>query len=336
VENDQFFYHANHLGSTNFVTDANGALYEHLEYFPFGETWVQESSNTQRTPYLFTGKELDEETGLYDYGARYYDPRTSQFISTDPLLQSDPGKTTSTSAGLSLYAYAINNPMRYIDPTGRDIALPTDEKKRMKVFNAAQKLSSDTLAIEQQKDGSYLLVIKQQAQSPQYYVGTQLIRNLIKSKQVVTVSMGGAAGTTPVYDKEGRYNAAVNWSEAEFDDFIVPPPSWAPALPGVTEAQRGEAYITLGHEFVHAWYIMTGRNAYGKEVDHAFQFGGQRITEKVRPEELLTVGIERNPKRLGMTGARGEYRYFTENAIRKEHGLPPRVAYMTKEQIPGR
>ncbi|WP_414709498.1 RHS repeat domain-containing protein [Ramlibacter sp.] len=44
-----------------------------MEYFPFGETWVEESSNTQRTPYLFTAKELDEETGLYYFGARYYD-----------------------------------------------------------------------------------------------------------------------------------------------------------------------------------------------------------------------------------------------------------------------
>ena len=76
-ERNLYFYHADNLGSSNYVTDANGQLYEHLEYFPFGETWVQESSNTQRTPYLFTSKELDEETGLYYYGARYYDPRTS-------------------------------------------------------------------------------------------------------------------------------------------------------------------------------------------------------------------------------------------------------------------
>jgi YD repeat-containing protein len=59
-----YYYHPDHLGSTGFVTDASGKLYEHIEYFPFGETWVQEHSNTLRTPYLFTGKEYDQETGL--------------------------------------------------------------------------------------------------------------------------------------------------------------------------------------------------------------------------------------------------------------------------------
>jgi len=86
-EKDLFFYHPDHIGSTNYVTDVNGKLYEHLEYFPFGETWVEENSNQQRTPFLFSGKELDEETGLYYFGARYYDPRTSVWQSPDPILE---------------------------------------------------------------------------------------------------------------------------------------------------------------------------------------------------------------------------------------------------------
>ena len=72
-----YFYHPDQVGSTSYVTDGSGEVYEHLEYFSFGETFVQEHSNTDRIPYLFNGKELDEETGLYYYGARYYDPRTS-------------------------------------------------------------------------------------------------------------------------------------------------------------------------------------------------------------------------------------------------------------------
>ena len=83
-EQDLYFYHPDHLGSTAYVTDADGEIYQHLEYFPFGETWVEESANTQRTPYLFTAKELDEETQLYYFGARYYDPRTSVWQS--PIL----------------------------------------------------------------------------------------------------------------------------------------------------------------------------------------------------------------------------------------------------------
>ncbi|QMU60039.1 MAG: hypothetical protein GKR98_09005 [Boseongicola sp.] len=85
-EKDQYYYHPDHLGSWSYVTDLDGDVFQHLEYFPFGETWVEEHSNTQRTPWLFTGKELDEETGLYYFGARYYDPRTSVWQSPDPIL----------------------------------------------------------------------------------------------------------------------------------------------------------------------------------------------------------------------------------------------------------
>ena len=55
---------------------------------PYGETWIEKTSNTglEYQPYRFTGKEIDEETGLYYYGARYLDPRYSRWISTDPAL----------------------------------------------------------------------------------------------------------------------------------------------------------------------------------------------------------------------------------------------------------
>ena len=81
-----YFYHSDHLGSTNYVTNDEGDIFQHLEYFPFGETWVEQTKDFDGIPYLFTAKELDEETGLYYFGARYYDPRTSVWQSTDPAL----------------------------------------------------------------------------------------------------------------------------------------------------------------------------------------------------------------------------------------------------------
>ena len=107
-----YFYHPDHLGSTSYITDASGEVYHHLEYFAFGETFVEEHSNRKHTPYKFNGKELDEETGLYYYGARYYDARTSIFISTDPHMESYPGWTP--------YNYYANNPVNITDPTGMD------------------------------------------------------------------------------------------------------------------------------------------------------------------------------------------------------------------------
>jgi uncharacterized protein RhaS with RHS repeats len=67
-----YYYHGDHLGSSNVITDRKGRTYEHVEYFPYGETWVDEQRSQTNLPYRFTGKELDPETGMYYFGARYY------------------------------------------------------------------------------------------------------------------------------------------------------------------------------------------------------------------------------------------------------------------------
>lgn len=114
IEDRQYYAHGDHLGSTGFVTDDQGGLSEHLQYFPGGETWVSEHPS-QPVPQQFTGKELDPETGLYYLGARYYDPRTQVFQSGDPAL---PGSVRDAK-DLSAYLYANANPLKMVDPDGR-------------------------------------------------------------------------------------------------------------------------------------------------------------------------------------------------------------------------
>ncbi len=82
-----YFYHPDHLGSSSLITDGTGALTQHIRYAPFGEVFVEERTNSWSTPYKFNGKELDEETGLYYYHARSYDPRLSVWLSVDPLAE---------------------------------------------------------------------------------------------------------------------------------------------------------------------------------------------------------------------------------------------------------
>ena len=143
IEKFQFFYHGDHLGSSSFITDAAGAVYQHLEYFPYGETWVEEGGSGQMPYYRFTGKELDPETGLYYYGARYYDPVLSRWISADPLFANylpnlldkkqskenwRPERDLPGMGGvfevinLNLYHYAGNNSILYIDASGQEKA----------------------------------------------------------------------------------------------------------------------------------------------------------------------------------------------------------------------
>ena len=108
------YFSKDHLGSSSYISDLGGLPIQHLEYMAFGEVFV-DLHNNWATPYRFNGKEQDCETGLYYYGARYYDARIGRFMSVDPLADKYPG--------LSPYAYVANNPEKFIDPDGRKIII---------------------------------------------------------------------------------------------------------------------------------------------------------------------------------------------------------------------
>ncbi|HBY96539.1 MAG TPA: sugar-binding protein [Chloroflexi bacterium] len=187
-EQGQFFYHSSDQGSINYVTDANGGIYEHLEYFPFGETWIHEAGDTHLTPYLFAGKEQDEATGLYYFGARYYDPRTSVWQSTDPVLDDYLNGERSggvyDASNLNLYAYSSQNPTTYIDLDGRGKV-----KKVKKV--AKTSLSTGGIKKATAKKTKIITINLSKAQYPET---AQHIADSIKKghPSVVTINRPGA------------------------------------------------------------------------------------------------------------------------------------------------
>jgi RHS repeat-associated protein len=117
-----YYYHSDHLGSAQLVTDYAGEEYEHMEYTPYGELWLERNRDgSDLIPFRFTGKEFDTETNLYYYGARYMDPRTSRWISSDPagaMLASPNREGFSLIEATNHYSYVSNNPINYTDPTG--------------------------------------------------------------------------------------------------------------------------------------------------------------------------------------------------------------------------
>ena len=117
-EEQIFFYHTDHLGSTNLVTDRGRSICHAAEYLPYGEVFVdlQTSGSDPDLPFKFNGKEMDPETGMLYYGARYYMPKYYQWPTCDPLELKYPH--------ISSYAYCMGNPVRLIDPNGRDIVVP--------------------------------------------------------------------------------------------------------------------------------------------------------------------------------------------------------------------
>ncbi len=126
-----YYYHGDHLGSSNSITTRTGSVHENIEYFPYGETWVHSLiARAESLPFKFTSKELDPETGLYYHGHRYRDPRLGGWLSVEPALLSflpnNDGKNSQlpgrggiyNPVNLNVYNYANNNPLCYIDPDG--------------------------------------------------------------------------------------------------------------------------------------------------------------------------------------------------------------------------
>jgi len=121
----RYFYHTDPAGTPLAMTDASGTVVWRADYLPFGEENL--ISGTWANDYKFVGKEMDKETGLYYFGARYMEAMIGRFMSPDPVGVVDPktgsvnNKTLRNPQRINLYAYGLNNPYRYIDPDGNTV-----------------------------------------------------------------------------------------------------------------------------------------------------------------------------------------------------------------------
>lgn len=115
VSGSPVYYHGDHLGSTNVMTDNNGNQAELIEYDPYGKINRHDASagSSRLAKQQFTGKKLDDETGLIYFGARYYDSSLGRFITADTIVQNPSDPQT-----LNRYSYCGNNPVNRVDLDG--------------------------------------------------------------------------------------------------------------------------------------------------------------------------------------------------------------------------
>lgn len=142
-----FYYLADHLGSATLITNYKGDVYKRTEYTPYGEKWLESTtSSSYNFDYGFTGKPLDEETGYYYFGARYYDPMRSVWTTSDPAMSEYFDDVSKGEGGvydyinLHTYHYAGNNPIRYIDPDG--------EVKWDQLFSGVLEIGSGVMSLK--------------------------------------------------------------------------------------------------------------------------------------------------------------------------------------------
>ncbi len=122
---DFYYYDQDHLGNIRQVTGDDGSkqgeVIQRMKYYPFGGEFNDLNAVSFMQNHKYNGKEFDHMHGLntYDYGARQYNPVTARWDRMDPLSE----KYYSTSP----YAYCVNNPVKFIDPDGREIRGQTKE-----------------------------------------------------------------------------------------------------------------------------------------------------------------------------------------------------------------
>lgn len=245
-----------HLGSTRVVTDGSGQTQSRHDYLPFGEelsagtggrTMAQGYSQPDGVRQKFAGSERDGETGLDFMQARYYGSTMGRFTSVDPYdvnmerqYAADDREANAILKRYILkpqhwnkYAYVLNNPLKYTDPTGEseeEIVVRLNivyDKRTIKTEEAAKKLAGATIADAQKVYGT---------------IGVKL---------EVTFTAGTATGSVyegPRQITEGRVEGAVNAFISE---------DRAAYTGGVTDGKTGDIFINYG----------TGIGAYGRPSD---------------------------------------------------------------------
>jgi RHS repeat-associated protein len=102
-----YYYHNDHLGTPQILTDDSGSIVWKAAYTPFGEAQV--SIGVVENPHRFRGQYYDAETGLHYNYFRYYNPQTGRYITPDPI---------GLEGGINLFTYVAGNPVNFVDPEG--------------------------------------------------------------------------------------------------------------------------------------------------------------------------------------------------------------------------
>jgi RHS repeat-associated protein len=189
------YYFSDHLGTHGVVENATGTACEQdIDYYPYGGVQNDYCPNVAQN-YKFTGKERDTESGLDYFGARYNASSMGRFMTPDPLLNSGrPGSPQTWNR----YAYALNNPLKIVDPTGLyNVDCGSDKTCIKAAKNLKNGLSDLQKKVDKMKDGTQ----KTRLENALKAMGTENDKNNVNVSFGATKG-GGAGETVPVSDPQ--------------------------------------------------------------------------------------------------------------------------------------
>ena len=314
--NETYFYGTDHLGSTTVMTDSNGEVVWRGYISPFGDSATGEGSVEEAVK--FTGKELDPETGLYYFNARWYDPKLGKFITEDPARD-----------GINWYVYVLNNPLRFIDPSGLELKINSvdgslDDDFMNEVETALQnidpsaKVDRDTGLIYQDEEIGY----------SGHEKGNSLINRMIeddnsisiidsRDEKLDSISTARRVRTRNMASAEDYGKASENGVGSDGyalwnPDRQFSPPTLQPD--GTIQDEARPSFIGLGHELIHGDHYQRGTYSQEGESDY---LGLDNNIHSANMEERNTVGVGGNNNALDVT----------ENDLRSESSINPRAFY---------
>ncbi|WP_370623551.1 peroxidase family protein [cf. Phormidesmis sp. LEGE 11477] len=290
---------SDHQGSVRDLIDSDGAVLNHIVYDSYGQV-TSETNPDIDFRFGYTGRERDEETGLYYYRARYFDPAPGTFVSTDPL---------GFGAGDSnLYRYVFNSPTNHVDPSGlRSVFTRASAVSAGTYRHRTVRADTDGVVVsEGAGTGTAVSAATQDSASPNpqgsYYTATVGVGaaqpGTYTRDQWVSPKLGVILGDNSVYagvsgtiafgrnkdTGEQYYEAGFGWTPNQLGagfngEFTEGPPITFKPIPSKKENKRGD---TRGQGF--APYPAANRNPLDWEVPGGLVPGF--IPEVCRPEDL--------------------------------------------------
>jgi RHS repeat-associated protein len=289
--------YADALQNLMFSLDAAGNVVASFLYGAFGEVVHSEGDADHRRQ--FNGKENDVVSGLRYYGFRYYDPVTLRWNSADPLYRFAPDVTLVQPQRINLYAFSLNNGLRYFDPDGRE---PADRLRRPqpKVLARLRSNLSNAKASKGQTD----------VKTHEAAIGA-VIQQTIKAFRIDTSSMqsiqfDGGHETFMAYTRNqdvvigpGSLNSVAELASAILHEAVHAERNEELANSGV----KRSGMSLWGNE---QWKAITEVEAYQAEIDSAKTLGTSK--EFVKGAEKLRDGyLDQLPPGLRKKAQEGKY-----------------------------
>ena len=231
------YYLAGHLGSTRSLVDEAGAVTATYDYRPYGK--VLAKSGTDATRFRFTGHERDDESGLDYMLERSYAYNIGRFFRPDPMQGEYPG--------ISPYAYAANNPLKYVDPDGRRIRLLGGKSARNWLFSLIAKnltqQERENVGIKYDKGRSEFRVWTTAG-----YEGTSkafgYLREVVNHPAYVDIRMGESiVNTDGQFDVSKKYSGGVTQLGKDGSSVVTISPRG-----NTTDRVANPDHIVLAHE----------------------------------------------------------------------------------------